>query len=244
MKRVVSLLAIVMMVAFYACESGGDGKSSKIKVDNPNLREVVVKEVIHTTSYTYLNLKEEGAVYWAAIPRQDDIVEGNTYYYDNFMEMKNFPSKELDRTFDNIYFIQTISDKPFPAVMPLTQDQKGSPKAVDMEVENIQPAEGGTTIAELFNDKAAFAGKAVKIKGQVVKYTAAVMGKNWVHIQDGTNSGGNIDITITTTDVVKVGDVASFEGMVVLDKDFGYGYAYDILIEDAKLIEVDESRPM
>ena len=160
------------------------------------------------------------------------------------MEMKNFPSKELDRNFDNIYFIQTISDKPFPAVAPVTQDQKGSPKAADMEVENIEPAEGGTTIAELFNDKSAFAGKSVKIKGQVVKYTAAVMGKNWVHIQDGTNSDGNIDITITTADVVKVGDVASFEGMVVLDKDFGYGYAYDILIEDAKLIEVDESRPM
>jgi hypothetical protein len=208
------------------------------------LREVVVKEVIQTTSYTYLKFKEEDAVYWAAVSRNDDISEGNTYYYDSFMEMKNFPSKELDRTFDNIYFIQTLSDKPFPALKPVTEEQKGSPKAADMEVENISPVEGGTTIAELYNNKTDLAGKTVKIHGQVVKFTAAVMGKNWVHLQDGSGSGENIDITITTADVVKVGDVATFEGKVFLDKDFGYGYAYDILIEDAKLIAVDETRSM
>lgn len=243
MNRVVSLLAIVLMIAFFACESGSESKSSK--VNNPNLREVVVKEIIQTSSYTYLKMKEEGAVYWGAIPRRDDIVEGNTYYFDNFMEMKNFQSKELDRTFDNIYFLQDVSDKPFSsAAAKVTQDKKGSPKAADMEIEYIEPVEGGKTISDLFANKTDLAGKSIKIHGQVVKFTAGVMGKNWVHIQDGTRHGDKNDITITTDDKVKVGDIATFEGQVILDKDFGYGYAYDILIEDAKLIDVDESRPM
>lgn len=242
MKRVTSFLAVILMITFFACESGSGSKS--YKVNNPKLREVVVKEVIQTTSYTYLKFKEADAVYWGAIPRNDEMVEGNTYYFDNFMEMKNFPSKELDRTFDNIYFIQTISDKPFPAAGAMNQDKKGSPKAGDMEVENITPVEGGTTISELYSNKSDLTGKTVRMHGQVVKFTAAVMGKNWVHIQDGTRNGNNVDVTITTADEVKVGDIATFEGVVVLDKDFGYGYAYDILIDDAKLIAVDESRPM
>lgn len=242
MNKVASVLVVVLMVALFSCESGSGSKS--IKVNNPNLREVVVKEVIQTTSYTYLKCKEEGAVYWGAIPRRDDIVEGNTYYYDSFMEMKNFPSKELDRTFDNIYFIQSVSDQPYASASAMTPDKKGSPKAADMEVENIAPVEGSTTIGELFDNKAELSGKKVKIHGQVVKFTASVMGKNWVHIQDGTNSGENNDITITTADVVKNGDIVTFEGVVTLDQDFGYGYAYEILVENAVLIGEAESVSM
>ena len=232
-------MGLVFMTTLFSCESGSESKSYKL--DNPNLREVVVKEVIHTTSYTYLKMKEEGDVYWGAVPRNDNIVEGNTYYFDSYMEMENFPSKELERTFDNIYFIQTFSDKPFPAAPVMTQDKKGSSLVGDMEVENITPVEGGITVAELFDNKADYAGKTVKVHGKVVKYTSAVMGKNWVHLQDGTVSGNNFDITITTSEVVNNGDVVTFEGVVVLDKDFGYGYAYEILIEDAKLIDVEES---
>ena len=161
------------------------------------------------------------------------------------MEMKNFQSKELDRTFDNIYFIQSVSDQPYSsAAMVMNENKKGSPKVGDMEVENITPVEGGTTVGELFDNKAELAGKTVRVHGQVVKFTSAVMGKNWVHIQDGTNSGDNIDVTITTADVVKNGDVVTFEGVLNLDKDFGYGYVYEILVEDAKLIEVEESASM
>ena len=104
-------MGLVFMTTLFSCESGSESKSYKL--DNPNLREVVVKEVIHATSYTYLKMKEEGDVYWGAVPRNDNIVEGKTYYFDNYMEMENFPSKELDRTFDHIYFIQSISDNLF-----------------------------------------------------------------------------------------------------------------------------------
>lgn len=241
MKKIVSFLAITLLIGLFACDSGSPKKSKTF--DNPNLREVVVKEVLQTSSYTYLKFEEEGSEYWGAIPRRDDVVEGNTYYFDSFMEMKNFPSKELDKTFESIYFLESISDKPIAKVQEVVKEKNGSPKVGNMEVEIIEPAEGGITIGELYANKEKYAGKTVKLRGLVVKFATA-MEKNWVHIQDGTMNGGNFDVTITTIDVVDLSDIATFEGTVVLDKDFGYGYKYDILIEDAKLLDVDHSKHM
>ena len=95
-------------------------------------------------------------------------------------------------------------------------------------------SEGGITIGELFSNKDSYANKTVLIKGQVTKVNRAIMGKNWVHLQDGTSGSGNYDLTITTQDEVSPGDVVTFEGKIALNKDFGAGYAYDVLMEDAK----------
>lgn len=240
MKKIASLLAIVLLFTLISCETGNNkGSNDKsYKTDNPNLKEAVVKEILQTSSYTYLKFEGDGEEYWGAIPRRDDIVKGNTYYFDSSMEMKNFPSKELDRTFDRIYFIESIRDTPYPKPDQVNMDKRGSSQVGNMEVETIERVEGGITIAELYDNKSDFAGKIVKIKGKVVKFTTAVLGKNWVHIQDGTISGNNLDITITTVDVVNIDDIATFEGLVVLDKDFGSGYAYDVIIEDAKLLDI------
>ena len=240
MKKVASLLAIILLFALISCETGSNkGSNDKsYKADNPNLKEAVVKEILQTSSYTYLKFEEDGDNYWGAIPRRDDIIKGNTYYFDSSMEMENFPSKELDRTFDRIYFIESISGTPYPKAGMVSGDKKGSARVGNMEVEIIEKVEGGITIAELYENKSEFAGKRVKIHGKVVKFTAEVMGKNWVHIQDGTISGNNFDITITTGDVVKFDDIATFVGLVVLDKDFGAGYAYDLIIEEAVLVDI------
>ena len=61
------------------------------------------------------------------------------------------------------------------------------------------------------------------------------MKKNWVHIQDGTKDAGKFDLTVTTQDSVKVGDVVIFEGVAAFNKDVGAGYFYEILLEDAKV---------
>lgn len=227
------------MVTLFSCESNTNSKM--YEVNNPNLRAVEVLDIVQTSNYTYLEMKEEGAVYWGAIPRRDDMVEGNTYYYDSFMEMKNFASKELDKTFESVYFIDVISDEPFAAESAETMgmDKKGTSKVGDMEVELLETVEGSTNIAELYLNKADLAGKKVKVHGKVVKFTSGVMGKNWVHLQDGSRSGDLFDLTITTDGVCEVGDIASFEGVIVLDKDFGYGYAYDVLMEDARMFDLE-----
>lgn len=240
MKKLTILSMIIITLALFSCESNKSDKS--YKATNPYLREVTVEQVLQTSSYTYLKLKEEASVYWAAIGRNDSIKEGDTYYYDNFMVMKNFPSKELDKTFDNIYFIDRFEKEPFPSdKMEQQKQKKGSSHVGDMEVEHIDPVDGSITIGQLYNNKDDYAGKKVKVHGKVVKFTQAVMGKNWVHIQDGTNSGDNYDLTITTPAFVNNNDVVTFEGVVALDKDFGYGYAYDILVEDAKLLNIEKS---
>ena len=101
------------------------------------------------------------------------------------------------------------------------------------KVSKIEPAKDGITIAELFENKEKYNGKTVKTKGQVTKYNAAIMKKNWIHIQDGTEYNGKFDLVATSNQEFNVGDVVTIEGTVSLNKDFGYGYSYEILIENA-----------
>jgi len=61
------------------------------------------------------------------------------------------------------------------------------------------------------------------------------MDRNWVHLKDGTSSGGKSDLTFTTIDTVKVGDVVTMEGTVTLDKEYGAGYVYELVVESALL---------
>jgi len=232
-------LLVVAALIFTACES--ESGKTNYRAMNPNLRQVEVTEIVQTPSYTYLNLKEEGDTYWAAISRRDDLVDGGTYYFDNFMEMKNFQSKELDKTFESIYFIEEFSDKPFPPAGMVQQQSNGSNVVGDLEVEVIEPAEGGITISELLKNKDDFAGKTIKVKGKVVKFTPSVMEKNWIHIQDGTRSGDNYDLTITTTGTCEVGDIVTVEGNIIVDQDFGYGYVYDVILENGVILESVEA---
>ena len=101
----------------------------------------------------------------------------------------------------------------------------------------IEPCSGCITIGKLFANKKSYSGKKIKVKGVVTKVNEAIMEKNWVHIQDGTDSEGEFDLTITTTRSVSVGDTVTFEGVIALDKDFGYGYFYNILMEDGDILK-------
>ena len=78
----------------------------------------------------------------------------------------------------------------------------------------------------------------VKLRGKVVKYNAGIMGKNWIHLQDGTSNGDENDITITTEMSAKVGDIITVEGKIALDKDFGAGYLYKIIVEESQIKDV------
>jgi polyribonucleotide nucleotidyltransferase len=102
---------------------------------------------------------------------------------------------------------------------------------------SVAPAQDGLSIAQLYANRINYDGKKIKMKGQVTKINDGVMDRNWVHIQDGTSESGNFDLTVTTTDEVKVDDVVTFEGTIHLKKDFGYGYFYEVIMEDAKVVK-------
>ena len=104
-----------------------------------------------------------------------------------------------------------------------------------MEVGKIDPVDGGQTIASIYGHKAALASHRVAVRGKVVKVNDGILGKNWLHIQDGTGSADTNDLTVTTADTVAKGDVVVVRGTVSLDKNFGAGYAYPVMIEDAQV---------
>jgi hypothetical protein len=98
----------------------------------------------------------------------------------------------------------------------------------------VEPCDGCVKISDLLANKKSYSGKVIKVKGQVTKYNPGIMGKNWVHIQDGSEFEGGFDLTVTTDKPTSVGETITFEGKVILDKDFGYGYYYSVLMEDGK----------
>ncbi|ABK45022.1 hypothetical protein Mmc1_2522 [Magnetococcus marinus MC-1] len=93
------------------------------------------------------------------------------------------------------------------------------------------------SVADLYKDKAALNGKLVQLQGKVVKVNNEVMKRNFIHIQDGSGNQeqGTNDITITSQETANKGDQVVIEGKLVLDTDFGYGYVYPLLVEEATI---------
>lgn len=201
----------------------------------PGVLKVKVEEVIQTSNYTYLRVSDKDHENWIAINKAQ-VEVGKSYYYIPTIEMNNFVSKELKRTFPAITFVDKFSDQPIVEKITVADSARGKQEPVAKEGIKVEKAAGGITIAELYAAKESYAGKTVKIRGEVVKYSPDIMKTNWVHIQDGTNNAGSFDLAITTNDVTKVGDIVTFEGKVAVKKDFGAGYYYEVIVENAKLL--------
>ena len=108
--------------------------------------------------------------------------------------------------------------------------------SVEVDLTGIAKAEGGRTVAELYAEKDQLAGQKVIIRGKVVKTNSGIMDRNWLHVRDGSGAEGANDLTVTTTgELPKVGDIVLVTGQVTLNKDFGMGYQYDIIVEDAEV---------
>ena len=99
----------------------------------------------------------------------------------------------------------------------------------------VEPCDGCLTIAKLMETKQAVSGKVIKVKGSVTKFNPQIMGKNWIHLRDGTGAAdtGTNDVLITTMTEAKIGDVVTISGLVRTNKDFGSGYIYKVLIEES-----------
>lgn len=100
----------------------------------------------------------------------------------------------------------------------------------------VDPCRDCIKISDLLANKKSYSGKTIMVKGQVTKFNPEIMGKNWIHIQDGSEFEGSFDLTITTDKQASIGETITFEGRIVLDKDFGYGYFYNVLMEEGKPI--------
>jgi predicted small lipoprotein YifL len=118
----------------------------------------------------------------------------------------------------------------------MPSDHPAAKPAEEVDLAGIAKAEGGKTVAEVFAEKDALAGTAVTVRGKVVKVNAGIMGKNWLHVRDGSGAEGTNDLTVTTIGALpEVGNTVVVTGPLTLDKDFGMGYAYDVIVEDAEV---------
>jgi len=228
-----TLLSIIFLIAF--SNFGFNQESRSI------IQKAVVLEVEQVSSYTYILIDKNNDKKWLAAPSA--VVEiGDVIFYKGGTEMPDFKSKELDRTFASVLFLEKISKNKEDlenktSQMPFSELHQGnSNKATGKLAITINPINDGISIAELLKNKEVYEGKTVKITGQVTKFNTKILGKNWLHLQDGTEFNGEFDLTFTTKAVVKVGDVVVLEGEVTLDKDFGHGYFYKVLVENTQLI--------
>lgn len=245
MNKIRFLLISGLILIFSSCVRNKSGQVTQTTTGSEKIFEVA--EVIQANSYTYLKVKDNAGEKWMAVTKQD-VNTGDVFYYDEALQMTNFHSKDLDRTFDVIYFVNQISKNPISgSSMGVIQGMGGmggtmsnphSGKVEPGQKSNIEleKADSEVTIAEIFGNRADFSGKEVEIRGVVVKVNKQIMGKNWVHIQDGTNSNGEYDLTITTQDLAEVNDEVTFKGKITLEKDFGAGYSYEVIMEDAALV--------
>jgi hypothetical protein len=206
-----------------------------------------VLETLNASNYTYVRVDTGREKLWLAVP-QMNIKAGEKVTFEAGLPMKNFQSKGLGRTFETIYFVDQIvrgGDKPAARRVSQPGSQtlpEAHPKisqtndaATKMDFSRITKASGGKTIAEIYAQKSQLAGKKTAVRGKVVKYNASIMGRNWIHLKDGTGAEGSNDLAVTTKTVAKVGDTVLVRGNVVTDKDYGYGYKYPVIIEDAEI---------
>ena len=224
MKNLITIIIVLMSVSIGQAQTSTQAQSGKHKIK--------VEEVIQTSTYTYIRAEENGTSQWMAMP-VTQLKVGEIYYYQAAAEMKQFESKSLKRTFESILFVNGVIS--YETSMESGNNKSG--KTEESSIQKVTPAEGAVTLAELFKNKNFFNELMIKVTGKVTKFNADIMKTNWVHLQDGTGFQNDSDLTVTTDEKVSVGDIVTFEGKLVLDQDFGYGYFYKVLLTEAKLKE-------
>jgi hypothetical protein len=219
----------------------------------------IVLEKIDVPNYTYLRVGPSGSTgTWAAVPTTD-VKVGQSVQIDDAMEMVDFNSATLKRTFDRIYFgVLAGSQKKEPTAQPADPAaalpaghgassadigaSHGAPAAAGdaVPVGKVDKASGaaGYRIAELFAKRDALSGKVVRVRGVVVKTTPGVLGRTFAHLRDGSGSAptGDHDLTVTGETLPAVGTTILVEGTLTKDMDFGSGYRYPILLEGARTV--------
>jgi len=253
MNRTVKWIMVLSLVlSTLACEATGKKEESKTDT-SANPYQGLVLSVTPATKYIILEIEGPNGKFWAAAA-QKDVKPGQTVRLVHAYPMQDFEVKSLNRTFDEIYFAQDVvvageegktadvaphgSETPHAEANPHAGMDGAAHMAATGELDGagVTPLDGQPAIAQLLDHPENYAGKTVTVRGRVVKLLANIMGSNWVHLKDESSKERHLVVT-TKDQNVNVGDTAVFEGAVVTDKDFGYGYKYAILIENARLVK-------
>lgn len=242
-----------MLLAFISCKSKPtiieeesaltnqeDNSAATGAAAVPNIHEVKVIDFQQTVKYTYVHVQEGTKTFCVAVPLTNELKKNHTYFFKGGIIMANPENLNFKEKFESVMispgFYENSGDLHSAASTPV-QNNEINPQT---NIKNIKllPVPGTIKLEDIFKNPEQYNGKQIKVHGYCVKSNRMIMNKNWLHIQDYTKNktGQLLDLTITTLDDVQLGDVVVFEGTLNLNKDFGAGYKYDLILEDAKLI--------
>ncbi len=228
MKPCIGFVAAIVAAAGLAVQAAPSSPGFALKGE--------ILEVRNVPSYTYLRLKTNEGERWAAVPTAS-VKKGDRVTLYNAMVMENFESKALKRKFARIVFA-TLTD-PNAAAPGTASPPHGAPLAAPPLAVKVPKATGpdAKTVAEVVAGRSALKGKIVTVRARVMKVSSGILGKNWLHLQDGSGSAaaGTHDLIVTTTQPAAAGEVVSATGTVRTDVDLGSGYVYAVLLDGAKL---------
>ena len=249
--RIALLLVAGLAFTVTACTD----KADKSADENPALAAAVhagmirgtVLETMDAAGYTYVLLDTAKEQRWVAA-QQTPVAVGDIVQTKQGMVMQQFTSQSLSRPFEVISFsaaLQNLSATTLPAGNPATALPPGHPTTTPAPATDrtmvadlaVAPVEEGKDIAWVHANKDSLADQPISLRGKVVKYNANILGTNWLHIRDGSGTAAEAtnDLLVTSSAEAVVGDTVVVTGKIVLDKDFGAGYSYPVLMEDAGL---------
>ena len=235
-------LAASLLLFQAGCTDSGQAPVADV-AENPALNAPVpagmtrgkVLETVDSGGYTYVLVETSEDPIWAAGP-QTVVKVGDIVEISQGMPMQQFQSKTLNRTFDVLYFVGSIANLTSQnvATPPPAQASDNKPAVADVSVDALEP---GQNIAWVYANTDSLANQPVSLRGKVVKYNSNILGWNFIHIQDGSGdvADRNNDLTVTSKDTTAVGETVVLTGTIILDKDFGAGYSFPVLLDDASI---------
>jgi hypothetical protein len=260
-----SRIAVLLVTAIllYCGVASASAPPSGDKAAAANSGKII--ETMNSGGYTYILVDSGTAKTWVALPEMT-VKIGDAVHYAEGMLMQDFHSKTLNRTFASLVFSPGLTDKgpqttekqpttassqeksSFDAAVqaetspePTMSSSGGSSGAIvpfaELKIEKAK-GENGHSVQEIFTQAKELDGKTVRLQGKVMKVNLNIMGRNWMHLQDGTGDPmtNTHDMVVTTSETPEQGQVVTVEGKVSAGKDFGAGYSYAAMIEDAKIL--------
>ncbi|HXC51738.1 MAG TPA: hypothetical protein VN634_12680 [Candidatus Limnocylindrales bacterium] len=237
-----ALAALFMLVVLGAAARPASAGPAPLRASEPAEKAVTgqpasaatmtgkVLETMNASNYTYARVETPAGQQWIAGP-QTPLKVGDVVEWKGGMKMEKFTSKTLDRTFDSLLLVDQIVGS---AAGGSPHGALASKAADDAEISGVAKAPGGMSVAEIYDQSASLEGKEVTVRGKVVKFNGGVMGRNWLHVRDGSRSAaGDNDLTVTSDMNATVGDTVLVRGTLVLNKDFGFNYKYAVMLERA-----------
>ena len=243
--RILYFLLFFTLAVLVGCQQNSTTQSpAQTPQSSTNNISGSVVETMNALGYTYVLVDVDNEQIWAATP-QFAVNVGDLVVVPEGMAMHNYYSQTLDRHFDVVYFVESILNASSATAStggtPQTQMPAGHPPisgmgaAAPAAATDIEKLEGGMSIEEIYAARSDLSGQEISLRGQVVKFSPQIMGTNWIHLQDGSGNPdtGNHDLTVTSNTQLKVGDIVIASGKLTADKDFGHGYVYDLIMENA-----------